>query len=841
LLLSTNDRRKLWQLSPLFTVGDLVFEKKMGLVSTWLNGIGLNNAVPTFQAAGIVTPAALAELDVAHFEALGISDPDDRRKLFYLVQRIKMAVNKDKPKASVEAQVDAVISGTIENPEDDPAEKKEEKREEKLVASPAPTRKKNLPPESPEPRRSRRLAAKSEVMPKSPAKENRSLQNSPKKSIPNSPKKPTKSQTQRETTTATTRRSQTESREEKRSIDDPPADEDNDDDWEEPEQEDEEEEVPPARPTRRQSKAATARRISGSEANAVFNLENEDELSSTSTSRPRRISSSSIASKERQRSGLKQPKLIAASSSLSDGESVGDSNEPKQLQTPTSKRQEPKTRRPESKLQNPGKSMRTGKSLSVIPAEKIAPMSPLDDLPTSNRDQDVDEKASKTMSRIKPAQGRRQTSASSGGGDALDELLQSSASDMESVGEVSETEIDNVSFNQIPKLNKSRSKSMGTPDSAMLGRTSGSSRLPRQTSRNSSSKSDLSSSLNSSGRGKQSISGSLKAPSSCRSDGSLRSRGKPSSAPFVHGGTQSESWVTKVEDLRDDNNAEHELFRDQADEQLYLNDMRIRVIVRKRPVSKVEASLTGGIDVIHPFDYGDYGRVMVYQPKTRVDLTKEVETIPFAYDNIFDETSTNTQIYQRSLRNLIIPFFKGQWSTVFAYGQTGSGKTYTMMGSNMTGINAGTATDDEANLGLYYLAALDIFEMVKRPEYRHLSVQVSLFEIYGGKLFDLLNGRKQIKCLEDSKGKVCFPGLTEHPAQGPDRLMELIEEGATNRSTGTTSRNADSSRSHAVLQLKLRKDVGRRKNVEHGKSLQRTRFVALHLFLLRFNEPFLYL
>lgn len=135
----------------------------------------------------------------------------------------------------------------------------------------------------------------------------------------------------------------------------------------------------------------------------------------------------------------------------------------------------------------------------------------------------------------------------------------------------------------------------------------------------------------------------------------------------------------------------------------------------------------------------------------------------------------------------------------------------------MTGINAGTANNDKANLGLYYLAALDIFDMVKRPEYRHLSVQVSLFEIYSGKLFDLLNSRKQVKCLEDSRGKVCFPGLTEHPVGGPDDLMGLIEEGATNRSTGTTSRNADSSRSHAVLQLKLRKDVGRKKNIEHGK------------------------
>jgi hypothetical protein len=59
-------------------------------------------------------------------------------------------------------------------------------------------------------------------------------------------------------------------------------------------------------------------------------------------------------------------------------------------------------------------------------------------------------------------------------------------------------------------------------------------------------------------------------------------------------------------------------------------------------------------------------------------------------------------------------------------------KTYTMMGSNITGINAGTATNDESNLGLYYLAALEVFEILKEPQYRHLNVHVSLFEIYGG-------------------------------------------------------------------------------------------------------------
>jgi hypothetical protein len=88
-------------------------------------------------------------------------------------------------------------------------------------------------------------------------------------------------------------------------------------------------------------------------------------------------------------------------------------------------------------------------------------------------------------------------------------------------------------------------------------------------------------------------------------------------------------------------------------------------------MSRSEIAAAGDVDVIHPLDYGNYGKVMVYNPKTRVDLTKSIETLPFAFDNVFDETCTNVQIYERSVRHLIPSIFDGQWASVFAYGQTG--------------------------------------------------------------------------------------------------------------------------------------------------------------------------
>ena len=66
------------------------------LVSRWLTAANLAYAVPNFQMAGIVSPRSLAELELIYFEPLGVTKADDRKRLFYLIQKVKGEIEKSK-------------------------------------------------------------------------------------------------------------------------------------------------------------------------------------------------------------------------------------------------------------------------------------------------------------------------------------------------------------------------------------------------------------------------------------------------------------------------------------------------------------------------------------------------------------------------------------------------------------------------------------------------------------------------------------------------------------------------------------------------------------------------
>lgn len=210
---------------------------------------------------------------------------------------------------------------------------------------------------------------------------------------------------------------------------------------------------------------------------------------------------------------------------------------------------------------------------------------------------------------------------------------------------------------------------------------------------------------------------------------------------------------------------------------------RIRVIVRKRPLNRKEVE-RGDSDVLECDPSNSV--LYVHEPKTKVDLTRYTESHAFCFDDVFDEIVDNDAVYQRAIRPLIATLFRAGKGTCFAYGQTGSGKTYTMG-------------------PLPLRAAADIFALIQAvPEYRALSLHVACYEIYGGKVFDLLNSRQRLEVREDAKRRVQVVGLKELEVKEIEVLMRLCEHAACARSTGQTGANDESSRSHSIMVFALR-------------------------------------
>ncbi|XP_078168268.1 kinesin-like protein KIN-13B [Carex rostrata] len=221
---------------------------------------------------------------------------------------------------------------------------------------------------------------------------------------------------------------------------------------------------------------------------------------------------------------------------------------------------------------------------------------------------------------------------------------------------------------------------------------------------------------------------------------------------------------------------------------------KIKVVVRKRPLNKKE--ITKKEEDIISIEQAS-NCLTVHETKLKVDLTEYVERHDFVFDAVLDEDVSNDEVYRETVEPVVPAIFQRMKATCFAYGQTGIGKTFTMK-------------------PLPLKASHDILRLMNHA-YRNQGFQlfVSFFEIYGGKLFDLLNERKKLLMREDGKQKVCIVGLQEYRVTDVEMIRELIEKGNATRSTGTTGANEESSRSHAILQLAIKRIVDGNESKPH--------------------------
>ena len=138
-------------------------------------------------------------------------------------------------------------------------------------------------------------------------------------------------------------------------------------------------------------------------------------------------------------------------------------------------------------------------------------------------------------------------------------------------------------------------------------------------------------------------------------------------------------------------------------------------------------------------------------------------------------------------------------SLVLAYGQTGSGKTYTM----------GTAgkVSNPLDVGIVPRFIDDVFRRKTQIEKERpgceIVIHVSFLEIYGESVRDLLDMdqsiNKEIIIRSDPSGNVLISGQKMPQVATAEELQEILDNGSLYRTTGETSMNAFSSRSHAIF------------------------------------------
>ena len=129
--------------------------------------------------------------------------------------------------------------------------------------------------------------------------------------------------------------------------------------------------------------------------------------------------------------------------------------------------------------------------------------------------------------------------------------------------------------------------------------------------------------------------------------------------------------------------------------------------------------------------------------------------LPYVFDHLFNPESTNEDIYNEVVFDVVSKAINGYHGSIFTYGQTSSGKTYTMTGTR-------------ENPGIIPLVIFDIFDRVEEADDRDFTIRLNYLEVYKEQVKDLLSQDavfmtpSEIRVLHDPKsGKVNMVGLKE--------------------------------------------------------------------------------
>ncbi|MCJ1289149.1 hypothetical protein MMC34_000681 [Xylographa carneopallida] len=225
--------------------------------------------------------------------------------------------------------------------------------------------------------------------------------------------------------------------------------------------------------------------------------------------------------------------------------------------------------------------------------------------------------------------------------------------------------------------------------------------------------------------------------------------------------------------------------------------MSVRVVARIRPLLKAELEKDTIVTAItaNNESLGLPTTVRIPNPKN------ENEDFSFHFNSVYDQGATQQDLFENEVSPTIKHLFNGLDVTIFAHGNTGCGKTHTMRG--------GKSLADRGMIPRLLSGIYRRSRKIEKDSKGESTVQVNMsyFEIYNDRVFDLFEAVENRTTsglqLRDNGGRTVVVGLTERPCESLKEFEKLYDEANMNRSTSATKLNAHSSRSHAVLCVKL--------------------------------------
>ena len=179
----------------------------------------------------------------------------------------------------------------------------------------------------------------------------------------------------------------------------------------------------------------------------------------------------------------------------------------------------------------------------------------------------------------------------------------------------------------------------------------------------------------------------------------------------------------------------------------------------------------------------------------------------YYFNKIFTEQEKNKDVFEQAIKPTINNVINGYNSTTLAYGVTGTGKTHTIFGD----LALSNGEDGVAIKACEYL-----FNKLNKEYFSDdYEIKVSYIEIYNENVIDLLNNENEnisLMIIEDPNKGVYVHNVKEFIINNTNELKKLICQGNKRRTMAPTNQNKFSSRSHAILQLSLKRKAYNEKN-----------------------------